>query len=47
MKYVDEFRDPGQAKKILKAIEKLCSEIKLASNLIININNFFNLRWNT
>jgi hypothetical protein len=25
MKYVDEFRDPGQAKKILKAIEKLCS----------------------
>jgi hypothetical protein len=32
MKYVDEFRDPGQAKKILKAIAKLCSEIKLAED---------------
>ncbi|VVH66884.1 [NiFe] hydrogenase metallocenter assembly protein HypD [uncultured Gammaproteobacteria bacterium] len=37
MKYVDEFRDPGQAKKILKAIEKLCSEIKLAEDRAIQI----------
>jgi hydrogenase expression/formation protein HypD len=37
MKYVDEFRDPGQAKKILKAIAKLCSEIKLAEDRPIQI----------
>jgi hydrogenase expression/formation protein HypD len=37
MKYVDEFRDPRQAKKILKAIEKLCSEIKLAEDRAIQI----------
>ncbi len=37
MKYVDEFRDPKQAKKILKEIEILCLEIELSEDRPIQI----------
>ncbi|SFV58785.1 [NiFe] hydrogenase metallocenter assembly protein HypD [hydrothermal vent metagenome] len=37
MKYVDEFRDPEQAKKILKEIDILCSQIKLTEDRPIQI----------
>jgi hydrogenase expression/formation protein HypD len=37
MKYVDEFRDPDKAKKLLKEIDKLCSEITLADDRPIQI----------
>ena len=37
MKYVDEFRDPDKAKKLLKEIDKLCSEITLPEDRPIQI----------